>query len=326
MEGAVFLTALQNAAENEGAEVARACLGCHAPLAETIRDTELTSKLAWEGVGCDVCHSVAAVDASGPNPRMVFDLGGPKRGPIRDAESSAHGVEYSDLHESSLICLGCHEYTNPQGDAILSTYSEWKASTAAAAGKNCQDCHMARTEANVVDPSVKRVTGVPVNLHEMPGGHSLGLLTGALRATVGFERRGDDLAVSVKIGNKGAGHAVPTGMPGRRLILAVTVRTKSATFEEKRVYTKLFADAAGDTITRDGGCFAPGARLLADTRLQSGEQRTESFAFRVPASESASISMKVHYEHSPTGRPEDRTWLTVLSEDRLVRPAPAIGS
>jgi hypothetical protein len=322
MEGAIFLTALHDAAEKEGEKVARICLGCHAPLAAQIGDTKLENRLSWEGVGCDVCHSVASVDTSGANPKMVFDLGGTKRGPIRDAESNAHGVEYSEIHAGSLICIGCHEYAAGDGTPILSTYSEWQKSAAAARGESCQDCHMGRTEANVVDPSVKRTAGTPVNLHEVPGGHSLNMLNRAIHVSMKPERRGEELRVEVRINNKGAGHAVPTGMPGRRLILTVSVKTtQNQSFEEKRIYTKSFVDAEGNPIEHDGECFAEGARLLSDTRLMSDEQRVESFRFHVPTSAGVSIKTRVQYEHSPTGRPEDSTRLTVLSEDRSLKPA-----
>jgi hypothetical protein len=326
MEGAVFLDALLQAVKDGGDAMMPICLKCHAPLAAVVGDERLEKKVSWEGVGCDACHNLAAVDTSGINPRMIYDLGTTKRGPIRDAESDAHGIAYSDLHTSSLVCAGCHEYANSEETPILTTFSEWKRFAAKQPEKTCQSCHMAGTEADVVDPRVKRLSAVSVNLHEVPGGHSLDQLLKAVSVHTESERNGDELSLDVRLLNKGAGHAVPTGMPGRRLILVVTVRTSQGqTLEEKRVYSKSFADAAGRPIEHDGGCFAPGVRLLSDTRLMSGEQRVENFRFNAPAAASVSQKVALYYEHSPTGTPENRSWLTIFSEERSLPAVSAPG-
>ena len=107
MSSPVFLHALQQAVSAEGTEVSAICLRCHSPLAAEARDTRLERQKSWEGVGCDACHTVASVDTNGANPRLRFDPGGPKRGPIRDAESAAHLTEYSQLHTSALLCAAC---------------------------------------------------------------------------------------------------------------------------------------------------------------------------------------------------------------------------
>jgi cytochrome c2 len=322
LEGAVFLAALQETEAGGGREVARLCLRCHAPLAEVVGDTRLERKVSWDGVSCDACHSITAVDTSGTNPRMTFDWGKTKRGPIRDAVSDVHGTAYSPLHTTSLVCVGCHEYTNDEGTAVLSTFSEWKESASAKKGESCLDCHMAKTEANVVDPRVKRVPESSVNLHEVPGGHALGQLHKAIRAKLTPERRGDELGVEVRMNNIGAGHAVPTGMPGRRLVVVVNVRTNDGrSLEEKRIYARHFVDATGVPIEKEYRCFEKGVRIASDTRLRSGEERIERFTFPVPAATGGSIGLKVYYEHSPTGMPEDRTWLTVFAEDRMIPPS-----
>ncbi len=125
----------------------------------------------------------------------------------------------------------------------------------------------------------------------------------------------------MQLTNRGAGHAVPTGMPGRRLILALTIRTDGGqTYEGRRIYTKTFAGADGKPIEQEGRCFAPGVRLLSDTRLRAGETRTETFAFPVAPAAAGTISMKVQYEHAPTSSPENREYLTVLSEERSFAP------
>ncbi len=325
LEDPIFQDAWRDTRSREGDAVSRVCLACHAPAAEFARDPELEKKITWEGVGCDICHSLAAVRMEGVGaPKLVLEPGPVKRGPIRDAVSTGHEVLYSALHTQALVCAGCHEFTSSDGTAILTTYTEWKGSEAAKQGKTCQQCHMGRTEANVVDPKVKRVPGQEVNLHEMPGGHSLDQLHKAVTVSFHPERKGDELLLDVRLANRGAGHAVPTGMPSRRVILDLTVRSSNGrSFEEHRLYGKTYLDASGKAITRDSGYFAKGVKLEADTRLRPDEQRVERFRFPVPSTATAFVSVKLRYEHSPTGGPENRTSITFLSEERTLPPAGA---
>ncbi len=321
LEDGIFQDAYRETVSHEGKEVARFCLDCHAPLAAVARDPDLRQRTTWEGVSCDVCHSIVSVERSPTGIRQNLQIGTIKRGPIPDASSPAHDIASSDLYTSSLICAGCHEFTNAESVPILTTYSEWKDSAAAREGKSCQDCHMGRTAANIVDPQVARLAAVPVNLHEVPGGHSLDQLHKALRVSIDPERNGDTLRVTVKLVNKGAGHSVPTGMPGRRVIMEVSVRgSNGAEFQERRIYGKQFTDAAGEVISRDSRYFAKGIRFLSDSRIPADSERLESFDFAIPARSTAYITVKLHYEHLPTGDKENRTFLTFLSETRTVGP------
>jgi len=321
MESLVFQEALQGAKADHGAGVAQLCLNCHSPMLQAVQDPKLRQKVTWEGVSCDFCHSLVSVDPAKGLPKQVIDVGDVKRGPIRGTVSTGHEVAYSDLHTKSLVCAGCHEYQNPEGVRVLATYSEWKDSGAAKEGKQCQDCHMDRTAANVVDPRVKRVSSASVNVHEVPGGHSLEFLHKAVAASIEPVREGDTLTLTLRLTNKGAGHAVPTGMPGRRVILNVEVKTSSgASFKEERVYGRFFADAAGDAVVRDSGYFASGVKETSDSRLKADERRVETFRFQVPPDDTAFVRYQLHYEHSPLGGPEGRTRLTFLTEQRTIAP------
>jgi len=321
LDSAVFLEAYHDAESSLGTAMSRQCLSCHAPAIAVNQDVKLALKTTWEGVSCDVCHSLASVDLTATPPRLTLKVGPVKRGPIRDAASSAHDVLYSELHTSATICAGCHEYTNLEGTPIITTYSEWKESAAAKQGKSCQACHMEGTRADVVDPRVKRVALAEVNLHEMPGGHSLSQLHKALGLSIQARRDGDALRVEVSLVNKGAGHTVPTGMPGRRVILAVGVQTTNGkTFEDSRVYAKVLGGADGKPVPRDSGNFAKGVRIQSDTRIKAGEKRNESFRFDVPAAATAFITVKLHYEHKPLGGEDGRTWITFQSESRTSMP------
>ena len=315
-----FLDAYLDMQEGGQAEASRVCLSCHAPIIDLNGDDKLELRVTWEGINCEVCHSLVAVDLSGKGPRKVLEPGPVKRGPIRDAvETPAHEVAYSELHTQSLACAWCHEYVNPEGTPILTTYSEWQASSAAERGLTCQGCHMGETGTQAADPRTEREAAARVNLHQVPGGHSLEQLHRAFSVGLAPRRDGGDVVIEVQLRNRGAGHAVPTGMPGRRVTLDVEVRTADGgQFEAHEVYGKFFLDAAGTRITRDSGYFARGVKLDSDNRIAPDETRTEVFRFPVSPSATAYIDVRLQYEHSPMGGEEGRTRITFLSEKRTL--------
>lgn len=318
----VFLSANRDALSLGGQSVSKVCLGCHAPVTSWNADWGLEKAITTEGVGCDVCHRIEQVEMEEGRPRIHYGPAAVKRGPIADAESPEHEVAHSALHQDALVCAGCHEYANAQGTPIMTTYSEWQSSQAQSRGQSCQDCHMNRVTADVVDPQVMRLPDTKVNLHAVPGGHSIEQLNRALGLGVDFERQADSLAVLIDLKNRGAGHAVPTGMPGRRVLLEVTLRTQQGkTFEARRIYTRAFLDANGATIERDSGFFAPGVKAGDDSRIRPDETRHEVFHFPVPPESSAQLTVRLRYEHAPTADQADWTMLTFASETRMVRAA-----
>jgi hypothetical protein len=127
---------------------ALACYPCHAPLAEQrplARDTLAVSPhfdaaLAPRGIPCAACH-VRGHRRFGP-PRRDGSLTS-----AAPAETLPHGgVTRTPAYLASEFCRDCHQF-GPDGYALegkllQDTYSEWKASRFAAAGVQCQDCHM----------------------------------------------------------------------------------------------------------------------------------------------------------------------------------------
>lgn len=321
MEDPVFLDAVRETESSHGAEVTKVCIRCHAPSTDVTKDSALALKSTWEGVSCDVCHATTGVQMASGGPRLVLDPGPTKRGPIRDAQSIGHEAEFSPLHATSEICAPCHEYANAEGTPLLTTYSEWLGSAPAQEGKTCQSCHMGRTDAAIVDPRVARVPDAQVNLHEVPGGHSIDMLNRALAVDLELLREGGTLLATVSLVNRGAGHSVPTGMPGRRVILEASARSSDGTKEaQQRVFGATFVDAAGGTIATDGGYFAKGVRKTADTRLQSGAQWAEVFRFPVAPTATAYVALRLHYEHHPLGPDNPGTRITFYSTDRMSTP------
>lgn len=297
LEDPLFLDALRELAD-QGGDIG-VCLRCHTPTVERTRDKALEKKITWEGITCDYCHSVSAV-TPGDLPNLVLDVGATKYGPIRDAASTAHKSAYRDFFTKSEVCAPCHEYVSPAGIAILTTYSEWKASPHAAKGETCQSCHMGEVKANVVDPKVKRATSSTVNLHSMPGGHSIEQLNRAILARPRLERKEGRVDLQVDVVNRGAGHAVPAGSAARQMVLEVRIDTNKGRGEsQSRIYERVLTDAAGTPLWRDQDLFSRAAKVGQDTRIQAGETRTERFTFQVDPKALANVKLRLTYRYTP---------------------------
>src|SRR5579871_188044 len=306
MESRLFQDALEVAETGFGAPARRTCLKCHAPVAVDKDDLSLHQKVSWEGITCDYCHSVKDVSLGGGNPRAVVEFSQVKHGPIKDAPAMIHGTAYSAVHTSAAICAPCHEYRNTLGFAVLTTYSEWKKSQYAKDGRACQSCHMYRTAGDVVDPRVMQ-SNVAVNLHQMPGSHSLEQLTKTISAQLSASRDGDQVRVQVLVTNRAAGHYVPTGSPLRQLILDVEADSYAGKhFQEHRIYRRQVADGTGKPIEQEHLAFISAAKLLEDTRLAPDEKRTESFSFAIPAGSQTKVTATLRYFYSPFARTESQ--------------------
>lgn len=320
MESRLFQDSLEMASEDFGPEARRACLGCHAPLAVRTGDFGLKRKISWEGVTCDYCHSIQDVSLEGPNPRARVEFTLVKSGPLKDASSTGHRTVYSAVHTSSLACVACHEYRNSIGFPVLTTYSEWKASPAARQGKDCQACHMYGVAGNVVDPRIQRTREAQINLHQMPGSHSIEQLNRTIGAVLSTARESDRLKVTVDVTNRTAGHSVPTGSALRELRLEISADAYDGHhFRAERLYRRVVADVQGKVIDREHIAMWKAAKVLSDTRLASGEKRTEVFTFPVPQDVPAQVKATFWYYYSPMARTEAEKRVTFLTLQRLVR-------
>jgi len=309
MTSRIFQDALDMAGDDFGAESKKVCLGCHAPMAGLRSDTTLSLKVTWEGVTCDYCHSLRSVDESGMNPKPTVEFSDVKSGPSKDVTSPAHRTAFSPLHTTSATCAICHEYKNAQGFPVVTTYSEWQESPAGKADVPCQNCHMFLVKGNVVEPRVTREAAHEVNLHEMPGSHSVTQLDKALRAKMTATRVGDVVRVSVTMTNQGAGHYFPTGSPMRKLILEVRAKPYGGdTLVQQKAYARTLADGDGKEVKYEHVAFLKAAKVLSDTRLAPEETKTETFTFPIPRGKQTRIQADLYYFHSP-----------MASEDRLKR-------
>jgi hypothetical protein len=243
-----------------------------------------------------------------------------KSGPLKDVEAPVHGTLFSPVHTSSTACAPCHEYRNALGFPVLTTYSEWKNSRYAKEGWQCQSCHMSKVAGDVVDPKVKRSSMEKVNLHQMPGSHSLDQLNKTIKTRLTTAREGDQLKVSVEVANAAAGHYVPTGSPLRQLVLEVRADAYDGKhFQETRTYRRAVADAHGTILQREHFAFLKGAKMVSDTRLAPDEKRVETFRFAIPQGVQAQLKATFWYYYSPLASTEAQKRVTFQSISRLVR-------
>jgi hypothetical protein len=203
---------------------------------------------------------------------------------------------------------------------VLTTYSEWRDSGFGKAGVACQSCHMPQVKGDVVDPHVKRTKTATVNLHHMPGSHSLQQLTSAIRASLSAVREGNQIKVTVTVSNESAGHHLPTGSPIRRIVLEMKADSfRGHHFREERVYQRRVADAQGNLLQREHFVFLKGASVVSDTRLSAGEKRAETFLFPIPQDAPAKLEATFRYYFSPMARTEAQKRVTFLTLSRLIR-------
>ena len=275
------------------------CARCHAPAAVYMQDARWEKKTSWEGVTCDFCHSVRSIGTDPKRP-FVLEVGQMKTGPLRNANPTIHGASFSEVYTSSTLCAPCHQFVNDKHFEVLTTFSEWQASPYAAKNVTCQSCHMRAVSGKVVDPKVARTSGTSVNVHEMPGGHSLQELNRALQAQIAALRRGDTVEVTVQLVNRGAGHRLPTGSPLRAIVMVVEAtgsigQTQTAT----KTYARVVVDEQGKELNDEGTVWLRGGRVVRDDRIAPGEQRVEKFAFKLPRSTPARAAARFYYRYAP---------------------------
>ena len=246
----VFQAFLSDAKAQLGDSALRACIACHAPAASVTADYKFESPVSQEGVTCNFCHNVSAVDPSPKPASYTVDASNPllMRGPYDDADpGTAHGFVKSELHTKGQFCAACHEHASGgTGVPIEMTYSRWKDSKAASQGKQCQDCHMAPV-AGQAAPHISKMKREKVYGHRFPGAHTAGMLdsVASLRAVVADGR------LKLTVANRRAGHSLPGGGGGMRVI-TLTVSFFGAAGESLAATTVetfgiRYADAKGAT-------------------------------------------------------------------------------
>lgn len=317
----IFRASYMEAYYETGGRASEVCTACHAPFVNINKDYGLKKEITREGVACDFCHSLkdVSLSASGLN-RFVVEPGLVKRGSIAKTSSPAHQVAYSKLHEGSLICAGCHEHTNAWGAPILTTYSEWQATSYAREGKPCQTCHMQIQEGGTVTSQVSESAQRKFNVHSIAGGHSPEQLKKSVDVDIAdLKRSGDKVFVKVLVTNSGAGHMIPTGMPTRRLLLKfIAKKQDNIVYETERVYEKVLADKDNRTLSKDWEIILNSKKVVKDTRLGAKETREEFFNFRTTDDDPLVINAALFYDYSPQIMDRANMHMELKSVNRVV--------
>ena len=292
------------------------CVWCHAPTVLLSGDYELKQQITREGVSCDFCHTVKDVDLARAGRPFELSPGNVKRGPLQYAKSKFHDTEYSPLHKASpLLCASCHEYRNPQGIAVLSTYTEWRQTPYAMRGVTCQECHMPVVPGTSV-PAALGPSGHVINLHRIVGGSNPSKLTVGLDLKIESVTRTSGAAdVQVLVTSSRVGHAAPGGFANRALILAVGVESASGELlnRRERVYHRTLQDAAGQELVTVADLMLKAAREGEDTRIQPGESRAERFTVPIPEGARAIVA-RLEYRDLSDPKADPRTIL--VNEER----------
>jgi len=297
---------------------ASVCAGCHAPVMVAsmagTTDLNLATGVAYDaGVSCDFCHKIQRVQVNqrpgvlgavtlqrpaAPPSEGGFSEPETTFGPYSDAVAFFMGSTYQPQFRRSELCSACHQWSEPglraqdrplvdrdkwpDGFPIQDTYDEWRASSWATRGVECQHCHMpASTASNAVNdehnlpPSTAGVIGFERAYGELrrhlfaarlgdepgwsppPGEPELALLRDPLELGIDAHVGADGaLSVNVRLGNVGAGHAIPSGTPTRALFLLVGAQAGDAPL----------APVGGQTLPEWAGARA-GVTIGADATL-----------------------------------------------------------
>ena len=317
MTDPIFDAAYMQALKVGGNEARKLCLQCHASMAAENGDYELKLGVTREGVSCDFCHTVTAVHLEDRERRFSVEPGPVKRSVIQNTSSPAHEVAYSELHKTSEFCGGCHSYLGQSAKPIMGTYEEWKSGPYASQGVQCQDCHMARGEGKVVRQEIRESTA-EFHLHDLI--HDTDQLRSALALRIeGATQVSGRLQVDVVVENVGSGHMVPTGMPSREVVLSVAVDHEGRVQTQERRFRKIVADKDGRPLTSDHEALLFGAKILNDTRIGPGEQRSLRFTFDVSQGKKRSkVTANLSYRYSPVILREQQVDVRMGTAERIV--------
>ncbi len=308
------------------------CANCHAPAAAIDGEVRLdeVEGIAREGVFCDICHKVREVEVgAGPGVGGALQIQRPTAaglfafGPFEDVTGPMR-TSYSELISTSRMCAGCHEWRNELGAPVMTTWSEWsEVSGADPEALQCQDCHMKKrfgpeyrgepeSRALIVsDEEVGRLHGVlrptsTVYPHTFQGAAEL--IGEAAELELEARQAGDEILVTVTVANANAGHALPTGMPFRHLVLVVAAQAGGEALRQTEGPT--VPDYGGELAGQAGRGYArvlgdgTGARnvpfwrateVLEDTRIRALEQDRVQLRFARPEAGEVVVAARLLY-------------------------------
>jgi len=328
------------------------CATCHLPtvtaLEPAAEDPRAARGVDREGVHCDFCHKVAGVAveavglAHGRDAMQLLRPTPPQQiffGQLDDVTQDQ--AAFSPLYRSSRYCAPCHEGLL-FGTEAYTTWSEWRASSYAARGVQCQDCHM-RPDGSMsnIAPGHGGIERDPYSLsdHRMPAADDPETLRGCVRLRVQASRRAGRLEVQVTVRPMGVGHRLPTGSPLRQVLLAlratgpagplkllagpvlpaVAGRSKLvAAGSPGKLYAKLLAGPDGHVPVP----FWRAAEIEADTRLRPDCTDRSRYVFEDDG-RTVTVLARLIYRRSPLAVSVPKRWPDadiVMAEAKVVVP------
>lgn len=312
----IFLTAYRKAYTETKGEARKYCLNCHAPTVRVTGDYDLKLEITKEGVTCDFCHTVSEINLNNHENPFVSSPGDVKRSVLKNAKSEHHKTKFSEDFASSKLCAGCHDFVNRHGVHVGGTYSEWKKTSFAKEGQQCQSCHMQQI------PGKTAVEGGRNMIHDHSLSHNLSSMLEAVIVNITkVQRTANRFGVELEITNKRAGHSIPTGTPERYLALIVQSRDASGHVLEtlKKEYRKTVVDANGAEIYSDGDVFLYGVKITGDNRLKSKETRREKFIFSKRVAKIKSVSAEVYFFYNPVVTQRAPMRIPIYRADSIVK-------
>src|SRR5262249_25133609 len=133
-------------------------------------------------------------------------------GPLDDAVRPGESFAYAPLYKDSAYCASCHEGVI-FGVHVYGTYTEWLASPARRARKQCQTCHLAPTGTMTnIAPGKGGISRNPFTLasHHFPGS-TPEMLRGCLKVAGQMRQTNRGILLQVEVRADNVGHRVPTG-------------------------------------------------------------------------------------------------------------------
>ena len=296
-----FFEKMYNWAKSSGnPQLAENCLTCHEPVRFLSSKQQSDEQIINEGISCDVCHALKLndnIDTWELAPKNV------KYGPFKDALSSVHHSVYLEDIESNDFCLNCHSNSkNPHGVTFCSTELEWKKSSFAKKGVQCQDCHMPGVEGKASPLGKLREN---VHSHVFYGGYSEEMLNNCAKVDLSAEQTGENVLVKVSVKNHGVGHALPTGSPMRMVFLKLEAKDAHDRIvwqnfsqnpikeDPQAVFMKLLQDSNGNAPVPPWEAVAE----KFDQRLKPDE--TREFEYIIQDGTAETIEVKLIYRLAP---------------------------
>jgi len=224
-------------------ETAGNCATCHVPggasktqAAYATFPDEITG-IATEGIFCEFCHKIGAVELDPHTGRPFENMPGVLsmrlfRPHGQDQElffgtldDVTRRVTRLPLEQESAFCAPCHS-ARFWDTTIYDSYGEWLDSpySDSETGQTCQDCHMPATDdAYITLPEKGGIWREPgfFSNHRMLGVSDAEFIRDALTLALDVRQDGNRILVEIRVTNEKVGHHIPTGHPARNMLLIV---------------------------------------------------------------------------------------------------------